>query len=65
LQGVNQTSGEANTKVISAADYYLTTFGWGYDAWNEKGVVYDNSYIKMREVVLSYKIPAVFSKKIP
>lgn len=64
LEGVNQNTGEPNTKIISAADYYLGTFYWGYDAWNEKGSVYDNSFIKMREVTLSYRIPTAISKKL-
>jgi iron complex outermembrane receptor protein len=64
LDGVNVNTGEPNTKVISAADYYRITYGWGFDAWNEKGAVFDNSYVKMREVTLSYRIPAALSNKI-
>ncbi|BAV08794.1 iron complex outermembrane recepter protein [Filimonas lacunae] len=64
LKGVNQTTGATNTKVISAADYYLNTFNWGADAWNEKGAVYDNSYIKMREVVFGYRLPSAISNKM-
>jgi iron complex outermembrane receptor protein len=64
LQGLNQNTGEPNTKVISAADYYLGTFYWGYDAWNEKGAVFDNSYIKLREATLSYQIPSAIASKL-
>jgi len=64
LEGVNQTTGQANTKIIDAGTYYMNTFGWGYDAWNEKGSVYNNSYIKLREVALSYRIPAPICKKL-
>ncbi len=64
LEGVNQNSGEPNNRIISAADYYLTTFGWGYDAWNEKGSVFDNSFVKMREATLSYRVPAAFASKL-
>ena len=64
LQGVNQNSGDANSKIISAATYYFNTFNWGEDTWSEKGSVYDNSYIKMRETVLSYRLPASISSKM-
>jgi iron complex outermembrane recepter protein len=64
LQGVNVNTGEPNTQVISAAQYYMNTFNWGGDAWNEKGVVFDNSFIKMREVALSYRIPSAISQKL-
>lgn len=64
LQGVNQNTGEVNTKVIQAAEYYMNTFGWGADAWNEKGSVFDNSFIKMREIVLGYNVPSSVTKKL-
>ncbi|MBS7564862.1 SusC/RagA family TonB-linked outer membrane protein [Mucilaginibacter sp. Bleaf8] len=64
LQGVNQTTGQPNTKVIDAATYYMNTFNWGNDSWSEKGSVYDNSYIKMREMVIGYNLPKSFSSKL-
>lgn len=64
LEGVNQTTGQTNTKVIDAGTYYMNTFGWGADAWNEKGAVFNNSYIKLRELSLSYRVPASFCKKL-
>lgn len=64
LQGVNATTGLPNTKVINAANYYINTFYWGYDAWNEKGAIYDNSFIKLREAVISYKLPNSVSSKL-
>jgi len=63
LQGVNQATGQPNSKIISAADYYLTTYNWGEGSLTE-GEIFDNSYIKMREAVLSYKIPASFTRKL-
>ncbi len=63
LNGVT-TEGQPNTTVIDAATYYLNTFGWGADAWNKEGSVYDNSYIKMRELVLGYNLPKEFSDKL-
>ena len=58
LKGVTE-EGVENTKVIDAATYYLNTFDWGNTSWNEEGAIFDNSYVKMREAVLSYS----FSKK--
>jgi iron complex outermembrane recepter protein len=63
LKGVTQ-EGIENTKVIEAATYYINTFGWGNDSWNEKGAIYNNSYVKIREVVLSYNLPKSISDKM-
>ncbi|WP_443939997.1 SusC/RagA family TonB-linked outer membrane protein [Pedobacter sp. MW01-1-1] len=63
LQGINEQTGQVNTKIISAADYYLATYGWGQGSLTE-GEIFDNSYVKMREAVLSYKVPVSFAKKI-
>lgn len=63
LKGVRE-DGSVNNTVIDAATYYLNTFDWGNDAWNEKGAVYDNSYIKLREVVLEYTIPKQISDRL-
>jgi iron complex outermembrane receptor protein len=64
LQGVNQTTGQPNTKIVDAATYYMNMFNWGNDSWSEKGSIYDNSYIKMREMVIGYNIPKSFSNKL-
>ena len=64
LTGVNQTTGLANTKIISAAEYYMTTYNWGEDSWSEDGSIYKNSYVKMREATLSYKLPGSLANKI-
>jgi len=63
LQGINENTGQPNTKVLSAADYYITTYNWGQGSLTE-GEIFKNNYIKMREVSLSYKIPASFTKKL-
>lgn len=63
LSGINENTGVANTKVLSAADYYLTTYNWGEGSLTE-AEIFDNSYIKMREVVLSYKLPTSLTNKI-
>lgn len=65
LEGVNQTTGEPNEQIISAATYYFNTYQWGLNAVNGKGgTVYDNSYIKMREAVLSYQFPVSVASKL-
>ena len=64
LAGVNQNTGMPNDKVISAGEYYINTFNWGEDSWSEEGSIYKNNFVKLREAVLSYKIPATFSEKI-
>ena len=64
LNGIVQSTGAANTNVIDAATYYMNTFYWGGDAWNEKGSIFDNSYIKLREATFSYRVPSKASSKI-
>ena len=63
LKGINENTGQPNAKVLSAADYYLTTYNWGQGSLAE-GEIFKNNYIKMREVSLSYKIPASFTKRL-
>lgn len=62
LPGVT-VAGKENTQVIDAAYYYMNTFIWGASALNESAVV-DNSYIKLREVVLGYTLPAKLAGKL-
>ncbi|SFW33586.1 iron complex outermembrane recepter protein [Sinomicrobium oceani] len=64
LDGVNENTGEANTQVVDAATYYMNTFNWGDNSWSRKGSIYDNSYIKMREVVLGYNLPGSLAEKL-
>lgn len=51
---------EANTKSISAADYY----GQYYNRANEATAMFDASFIKLRQVALSYSLPQSLSKRI-
>ncbi|OQP53656.1 SusC/RagA family TonB-linked outer membrane protein [Niastella populi] len=62
LPGVT-VSGKENTKIVDAAYYYMNTYIWGASAVNES-VVVNNSYIKLREVVLAYSLPAKFANKL-
>jgi len=51
-------NGTPNTTVVSARDYWRNSRDWGELA------IIDGSFIKLREVVLSYKIPSSFTEKI-
>jgi iron complex outermembrane receptor protein len=62
LPGVT-VSGKENTQIVDAAYYYMNTFIWGASAVNES-VVAKNSYIKLREVVFSYSLPAKLTDKL-
>ncbi len=64
LDGVNENTGEANTTIVDAATYYMETYAWGSSAWNEDGAIFDNSYIKMREVTLTYNLPSSVTSKL-
>jgi len=64
LDGVNVNTGAPNTVNLNGAEYYMNTFNWGNDAWNEKGSVYDNSFIKLREAIIGYTVSDNFSKKL-
>lgn len=61
LEG-NDENGTANTKMISAFDYYIETFYWNY-GFHEEGL-FDNSYVKMREVALTYQFDRGVAEKI-
>ncbi len=62
LEGVN-ADGTPNTKRVSAG-YYGGVFYWGNSSRNPGQLtVYDASYVKLREVALSYKIPNKFIGK--
>lgn len=60
----DREDGTPNTIIVDAASYYLTTFDWGNNAWNEVGAVYDNSYVKLREVVLGYSLPKAITNRM-
>ncbi|EDM34579.1 putative outer membrane protein [Pedobacter sp. BAL39] len=64
LPGVNVNTGLPNTVQLDGEAYYFNTFQWGNNGVNEIGMVYDNSFIKMREAVIGYTVDNKFSKKI-
>ncbi|MBD1424820.1 SusC/RagA family TonB-linked outer membrane protein [Sphingobacterium arenae] len=58
LEGVNQNTGQPNDKIISAGAYYNNSYQWGANALNGKdAAIFDNSYIKLRELSLGYRVP--------
>ncbi|WP_165044081.1 SusC/RagA family TonB-linked outer membrane protein [Dysgonomonas sp. ZJ709] len=63
ISGVNENTGKANSTIVSAADYYSNTYAWGASGWND-GMVYDNSFIKFREVTVGYRVPDDIAKKM-
>lgn len=62
LKGVT-ASGAPNTKVITAAMYYQNTYNWETNGLYENAV-YNNSYVKLREVTLSYNLPGSVTTKL-
>ncbi len=59
LEGVFE-DGTANTKRVEGADYRV--FGWSRNP--NAAFVYDASYVKLREVVLSYSLPSSLMSKV-
>lgn len=60
-------NGEKNTNIISQATYYNATYNWGgpqYSSSRYELYVKENSYIKMRELSLGYRIPASLTRRI-
>ena len=64
LPGVNENTGLPNAVHLDGEAYYFNTFQWGNLGLNEEGMVYDNSFIKMREAVIGYTVDNKFAKKI-
>ncbi len=66
VDGVTPT-GEKNTNIISQAVYYNSTYNWGGPQYsNSRYELYinKNSYIKLREVSLGYRLPTSIVKKM-
>jgi iron complex outermembrane recepter protein len=68
LEGVT-ADGKQNTAIVDAPNYYLSTYTWG--SWpgsgstsTYEGAVFDNDFIKMRELSLSYTLPVKFRSKL-
>ena len=66
MDGVLST-GEVNTNIVSQAVYYNNTYNWGgpqYSNSRYELYVKENTYIKMREISLGYRIPSNITRKI-
>jgi TonB-linked SusC/RagA family outer membrane protein len=61
LDGVDD-SGQANNKIIPVSSYYGAMYGWG--GGDMRHGIFDNSYMKMREISLSYQLPSSIYSKI-
>lgn len=68
LKGVT-ADGKENTKIIDAPSFYENTYSWG--SWpgsgsyaTYEGAVFNNNYIKMREISLSYTLPVKLSSRL-
>ena len=61
IEGVNVAAGVStpNQTRVDAT----TSDGWGYAVEPQSAFVYDASYVKLREVVLSYNLPSELLKK--
>ena len=67
LEGV-KGDGTPNDYIASSADYYWTVYNWGGPQYspNTRYELYikENSYVKMRELSLSYMLPGTIASKI-
>ncbi len=61
LDGVT-SDGQPNAKLIDAFDYYINTYFWNF-GFHEEGL-FDNSYVKLREVSLKYEFGRDVTKKL-
>jgi hypothetical protein len=67
LPGVKQ-DGSPNDYIASATEYYWIVYNWGGPQYSPNAryelFVKENSYVKMRELALSYTLPATIASKI-
>jgi len=61
LDGVNE-DGTPNETIISSADYWINMYYWKYGF--HEYAIYDNSYIKFRELALNFNVPSKYINKI-
>lgn len=65
----NTRDGKANKTIVDAPDYYLNTFSWGsYPGGSPNSTyadaVYNNNFIKFRELSLNYTLPVKLGSKM-
>ncbi len=57
VKGIDVATGQPNTTTITAEEYYHNLFGY------TENYVYDASYVKLRELRLSYNLPGSWANK--
>jgi len=58
VDGIDDVTGQPNTKVVTAEQYYHNLFS------DTQRFVYDASYVKLREVRLGYNLPTSLANRI-
>lgn len=66
LPGVVAPTGEKNTRIIPAGYYYNQTYNWGTqpEQLTYRHSVFDNSYVKLRELTIGYQFPEKLISKL-
>lgn len=66
LPGVVASTGKQNTRIIPAGYYYNRTYNWGTESEQLTYMhsVYDNSYVKLRELTIGYNFPQDLASKL-
>ena len=66
LPGVVASTGEKNTRIIPAGYYYNQTYNWGSqpEQLTYRHSVFDNSYVKLRELTIGYQFPEKLISKL-
>ncbi len=66
LPGVVASTGEKDTRIIPAGYYYNQTYNWGTqpEQLTYRHSVFDNSYVKLRELTIGYQFPEKLISKL-
>lgn len=66
LPGVVASTGEKNTRIIPAGYYYNQTYNWGTqpEQYTYRHSVFDNTYVKLRELTIGYQFPEKLISKL-
>ena len=66
LPGIVASTGEKNTRIIPAGYYYNQTYNWGTqpEQLTYRHSVFDNSYVKLRELTIGYQFPEKLISKL-
>jgi TonB-linked SusC/RagA family outer membrane protein len=58
VKGIDQKTGQPNTVTVTAEDYYQNLFE------NGEAFLYDDSFVKLREVRIGYDLPRGFTRSL-